>query len=57
MAKLREKIVMKYQGGRYVIQSLENRMAPPVGTAVTPKTVEDLLLEAKVHGALTVKIV
>ena len=57
MTKLREKIVLKYQTGRYIVQSLENRMAPPVGTAVTPKSVEDLLLEAKVHGALTVKVV
>lgn len=57
MTKLREKIILTYKGGRYIVRSLENRIAPPVGTAVTPKTVEDLLLEAKVSGSLTVKIV
>lgn len=57
MAKLKQKIILTYKDGRYIVRSLENRMAPPVGTAVTPKTVEDLLLEAKVHGCLTVKVI
>lgn len=57
MAKLKEKIILTYKSGRYIVRSLENRMAPPVGTAVTPETVENLLLEAKISGALTVKVV
>lgn len=56
MAKLKEKISLRYQGGRYIVTALENRMSPPTGTAITPESVQDLLLEAKVHGALTVKI-
>lgn len=56
MAKLKEKISLRYQGGRYIVTALENRMSPPTGTAITAESVQDLLLEAKVHGALTVKI-
>lgn len=57
MVKLREKIVLKYQGTRYVVQSLENRVEPRIGLALGKEDVEKLLLDAKVHGALTVKVV
>ena len=53
---MKEKITLKFKGSRYVVQSLENRMAPPVGTALTPESVESLLLEAKTGKVLTVKI-
>ena len=57
MAKLKEKISLRYQGGRYIVTALENRMTPITGTAITADAVQDLLLEAKVKGTLTVKIV
>jgi len=57
MAKLREKIILRAKGGAYVVQSLENRIEPRVGSALNDAAIEKLLLEAKVHGALTVKVV
>ena len=57
MAKLKEKISLRYQGGRYIVVSLENRLAPSVGHAITAEAVQDLLLEAKIHGALSVKVI
>jgi hypothetical protein len=56
MAKLKEKISLRYQGGRYIVTALENRLSPSVGYALTADAVEKLLLEAKVSGCLTVKI-
>ena len=56
MVKLKEKIVLKSKGDAFVVQSLENRLTPKTGTAITAETVEKLLLEAKVSGCLTVKI-
>lgn len=57
MVKLREKIVLKYQGTRYVVQSLENRIEPRIGLALAKEDIDKLLLEAKVSGALTVKVI
>jgi hypothetical protein len=57
MSKLREKIILKSKDKVYVVQSLENRIEPRVGTALNKEDVEKLLLEAKVHGALTVKVI
>ena len=56
MAKLKEKVILKAKGSAYVVQSLENRMTPATGTAITAKDVESLLLEAKISGCLTVKV-
>lgn len=57
MVKLKEKIILKAKGSAYVVQSLENRIEPRVGSALNDKAIEALLLEAKVHGALTVKVI
>jgi hypothetical protein len=58
MAKLKEKITLKqHRGGIYEVLTLENRMEPSVGSIIVARNVEDLMLEAKVHGVLTVKVV
>jgi hypothetical protein len=58
MAKIREKITLKqHRGGVYEVLSLENRMDPKVGDLIVARNVEDLMIEAKVHGVLTVKVV
>lgn len=57
MVKLKEKIILKSKGDAYVVQSLENRITPKTGTAITADAVEKLLLEAKVSGCLTVKVI
>lgn len=53
---MKEKVTLRYQGGRYIVMSLENRMIPPINTAVSPENVERLLLEAKRNKNLKVKI-
>lgn len=53
---MKEKITLKHRGNVYVVQSLENRVAPRIGIALTENQVEDLLVEAK-NKNLTVKIV
>lgn len=57
MTKLREKIILKAKGSAYVVQSLENRIEPKIGSALSVADVDKLLMEAKLHGALTVKVV
>ena len=57
MAKLKEKIILKSKGDAFVVQSLENRLTPKIGIAITADAVEKLLLEAKVSGCLTVKVI
>ena len=57
MTKLKEKIILKAKGSAYVVQSLENRIEPRVGSALNEAAIEKLLLEAKISGALTVKVV
>ena len=57
MAKLKEKIVLKYHGARYMVKSLENRIEPRIGQGLSKEDIEKLLLEAKVSGCLTVKVV
>ena len=57
MTKLREKIILKAKGSAYVVQSLENRIEPKIGSALSVADVDKLLMEAKIHGALTVKVV
>jgi len=57
MTKLKEKIILKAKGSGYVVQSLENRIEPRVGIALAKEDIEKLLIEAKVSGALTVKVV
>lgn len=57
MAKLKEKIILKFRNGSYVVQSLENRITPFIGNVLNEGEVSKLLLEAKVHGALTVKVI
>ena len=56
MAKLKEKVTLKQKGSTYIVVALENRIDPQVGYGLIAADVEDLLLEAKVHGRLTVKI-
>jgi hypothetical protein len=56
MAKLKEKVTLKTKGSTYVVVALENRLEPQVGYGLIAADVEDLLIEAKVHGRLTVKI-
>lgn len=53
---MKEKVTLKHRGNVYVVQSLENRVSPRIGVALTEGQVEDLLIEAK-RGNLTVKIV
>lgn len=53
---MKEKIILKHSGNVYVVQSLENRVSPRIGIALTERQVEDYLVEAK-QGNLTVKIV
>jgi hypothetical protein len=57
MTKLREKIILKTKGSAYIVQSLENRITPFVGNVLNEGEVTKLLLEAKVSGALTVKVI
>jgi hypothetical protein len=57
MTKLREKIILKAKGSAYIVQSLENRITPFVGNVLNEGEVTKLLLEAKVSGALTVKVI
>jgi hypothetical protein len=54
---VKEKIILKHRGTHYVVQSLENRVSPRIGMALSEDQVENLLLEAKIHKTLTVKIV
>ena len=57
MVKLKEKIILKSKGSAYVVQSLENRIEPRVGSALNKAEIDSLLMEAKVSGCLTVKVV
>lgn len=57
MAKLKEKIILKAKNSAFIVQSLENRITPQTGSVITAEAVEKLLLEAKVSGCLTVKII
>ena len=55
---MKEKIVLKRVGdGLYKTISLENRLEPTVGDVMVARNVEDLLVTAKIHKNLTVKIV
>lgn len=56
MAKLKEKVTLKTKGSTYIVVALENRIDPQVGYGLIAADVEDLLLEAKQYGRLTVKI-
>ena len=56
MVKLKEKIVLKIRNSSFVVSTLENRIEPAVGKVLSADDVSNLLLEAKVHGALTVKV-
>jgi hypothetical protein len=57
MVKLKEKIVLKTRNSSYVVSTLENRIEPAVGKVLSADDVSKLLLEAKVSGALTVKVI
>lgn len=54
---MKEKIVLKYSGSRYVVQSLENRIEPRIGLALSKEDVDTLLIEAKVKKVLTIKVI
>jgi hypothetical protein len=56
MVKLKEKVTLKTKGSTYIVVALENRIEPQVGYGLIAADVEDLLLEAKQYGRLTVKI-
>ena len=53
---MKEKIVLKSRNNAYVVQSLENRVSPQIGSVLTLTQVEDLLIEAKRNQKLTIKI-
>ena len=53
---MKEKIMLRYRSCRYIVEELTNRLSPSINTAITPQTVEDLLVEAKINKNLSVVI-
>lgn len=56
MADMKERVDITYKNGDYQIVGLTNRTEPRVGSYLNDKEVEDLILEAKRNGKLTVSI-
>lgn len=44
MMALKEKIILKSKGSAYVVQSLENRIEPRVGSALNKAEIDSLLM-------------
>jgi hypothetical protein len=56
MADMKERVDITYKNGDYQVAGLTNRTEPLVGSYLNSKEVEDLVLEAKRSGKLTVSI-
>jgi len=56
MAAMKERVDISYKNGDYRVVGLTNRVEPRVGSYLDIKGVEDLILEAKRNGMLTVSI-
>ena len=53
---MRQKIDIKMKNGRYKVVGLSNRKEPYVGSVIEEKQLDELILEAKRNGELTVNI-
>lgn len=56
MASMKEKVDLSYKNGVYLVMGLVNRTEPCIGKVLETGDVDELILEAKRRGKLTVSI-